>query len=596
MLVYGDLIAAGLEELESDPTTGLFSGRIYRNTTSGEVRVYSGSVWKTVVDRDTAQTLSAKTIDSSCSISSSLSLPVVAPSKGGTGVANNDAATLTRSGSHALTLTTTAPTSLTLPTTGTVATLSEPETLVNKVISSTAATTGGLKLPVGDNDTHRPTGTAAQLKGMIRYNDTEDVFEGYNEIGGWSAIGGGGTTDRITQAGHGFVVGDVLYLNGSVYTKAIASAANTAEVVGVVSKVIDASQFELTLSGEVSGLVAASFTEGTLPPVGEAVFLSGTVAGKLTITEPSVVGHVSLPVGVISEVSSATGRKMYVAIKRGSVVGATNARTQIPLSNNATTSVLNVSAYEAGELSGWVSISATTSLKFYVKAQFSKNGAGNNYNISYQTSGDTPPVGFVLQVSAAGLVQAVLPSITGFGSASITYGLDVAAVGATFPLSVSAKNIVGDTSGTAAQAGYVGEVLRGTRTTISEVVPGVSGTWYDTGISITVTPGIYNIYMFALNRTYLSAYTSGSCVMTIAACTGTTASPTIVASTHNGLIPQVTVSDDRAIVGSRTVTISTADTLKLFYRRVNTGTNTSANTGLTGTSDVPIVLEAVRIA
>jgi hypothetical protein len=84
--------------------------------------------------------------------------------------------------------------------------------------------------------------------------------------------------------------------------------------------------------------------------------------------------------------------------------------------------------------------------------------------------------------------------------------------------------------------------------------------------------------------------------MTIAACTGTTVSPTIIASTHNGLIPQVTVSDDRAIVGSRTVVISTSDTLKLFYRRVNTGTNTSANTGLTGTADIPIVLEAVRIA
>lgn len=43
---------------------------------------------------------------------------------GGTGVANNAAATLARSGNHALTLTTTAPTSLTLPTTGTVATTS----------------------------------------------------------------------------------------------------------------------------------------------------------------------------------------------------------------------------------------------------------------------------------------------------------------------------------------------------------------------------------------------------------------------------------------------------------------------------------------
>lgn len=44
----------------------------------------------------------------------------VTPFQGGTGVANNNAATLTRSGNHALTLTTTGATGLTLPTSGTV--------------------------------------------------------------------------------------------------------------------------------------------------------------------------------------------------------------------------------------------------------------------------------------------------------------------------------------------------------------------------------------------------------------------------------------------------------------------------------------------
>ena len=43
--------------------------------------------------------------------------------KGGTGVANNAAATLTRSGNHALTITTTGTTNVTLPTSGTLATL-----------------------------------------------------------------------------------------------------------------------------------------------------------------------------------------------------------------------------------------------------------------------------------------------------------------------------------------------------------------------------------------------------------------------------------------------------------------------------------------
>jgi microcystin-dependent protein len=465
MLIYGDLIAAGLEELESDPTTSLFSGRVYRNTTTGEIKMYTGTLWKTVLDKDTTQTLSGKTIDSSCTVSSSASLPVVPPSKGGTGVANADAATLTRSGSHALTLGTTGTTSVTLPTTGTLATLSGAESLVNKVVASTSLTTGGLKLPTGNSTTERPAGTVADLKGMIRYNDTDDVFEGYNELGGWSSIGGGGTTDRITQASHGFVVGDVLYLNGAVYTKAIASAANTAEVVGVVSKIIDTSQFELTLSGEVSGLLASSFTEGSLPSVGEAVFLSGSVAGKLTITEPTVVGHVSLPVGVVSEaIASPAGRKLYVAIKRGAVVGGANARTQIPLANAATSTVQNVSAYEAGELTGWVSIQATSPLKFYVSVKFSKNGAGTDYNLSYQVSGDTPPVGFSISVTSVGVIQATLPSVAGFGSASINYSLNAPAVGVTLPLSISSTQVVGDTNpvgtlldyaGTTAPSGYL---------------------------------------------------------------------------------------------------------------------------------------------
>ena len=66
---------------------------------------------------------------------------VVTPPLGGTGVANNAAATLTRSGNHALTLTTTNATGITLPTTGTLATLAGAETLEGKTLDS--ATVGG---------------------------------------------------------------------------------------------------------------------------------------------------------------------------------------------------------------------------------------------------------------------------------------------------------------------------------------------------------------------------------------------------------------------------------------------------------------------
>ena len=192
----------------------------------------------------------------------------------------------------------------------------------------------------------------------------------------------------------------------------------------MVSRVIDANIFEITLSGEVSGLTGLT--------AGEVYFLSPITAGATTTTEPSVVGQVSLPVGIASSTTT-----MYVQPKRGVLVGATNVRTQIALANNATTTVQNVSAYDAGELSGSVVIAATASLRFFVSAQFSRNGAGTNYNVSYQASGDTPPVGFQVTITSAGLLQVVMPSVAGFTSAAITYGLDVAAVGATLPLSIN---------------------------------------------------------------------------------------------------------------------------------------------------------------
>lgn len=343
-------------------------------------------------------------------------------------------------------------------------------------------TTSALRLPVGNSTTERPTGSASALKGMVRYNDTDDVFEGYNEVSGWSSIGGGGTIDRVTQAGHSFVLGDILYLNSSTYTKARADAANTAEVVGMVSRVIDANTFELTLSGEVTGLSGLT--------TGEVYFLSASTAGAVTITEPSIVGQISLPVGVASSTTS-----MYVQPKRGAVVGAANVKTTIPIANAATTTIQDASGYDAGQLTGWVTISATTPLRFYLAAQFSRNGAATNYNLSYQTSGDTPPTLFLVSITAAGIIQITLPSIVGFGSASVTFALDVAAIGATLPLSISTNNVLGSVTGTPVAAGYIGErVVPASETFSVSVSNSSSGTSLKT---LTLSQGVYLVQGFA---------------------------------------------------------------------------------------------------
>lgn len=293
--------------------------------------------------------------------------------------------------------------------------------------------TGAIKVPTGTT-AERP---GSPTNGMIRYNSDLTTFEGYAS-NTWSEIGGSTVKDRVTQASHGFAVGDVLYLNGSTYTKARADIAATAEVVGLVSRIVDTNTFEVTLNGEVSGLLASSYTENSLPAAGEAVFLSATTAGKLTITEPSIFGQVSLPIGVAS--GSGT---LYVTPKRGAIVGGVNVRSFIGLANSATTSIQNVSAYDAGELTGWVELSNSTSAnskKFYISIQFAKNGPGTDYNVAYQTAGDTPPAGFSVGYSANN-VQITLPNISGLTTSTINFALNAPSIGATLPLSIDSSTV-----------------------------------------------------------------------------------------------------------------------------------------------------------
>ncbi|MDX9890313.1 MAG: DUF2793 domain-containing protein, partial [Bacteroidales bacterium] len=90
---------------------------------------------------------------------------------------------------------------------------------------------------------------------------------------------------EITQASHGFSVGDVVGYSGTTYNKAIADGNYDGEILGIVSKVVSTSIFELTQSGYVTGLTSLS--------QGSTYFLSPTTAGAITATEPTTNGQVS---------------------------------------------------------------------------------------------------------------------------------------------------------------------------------------------------------------------------------------------------------------------------------------------------------------
>lgn len=385
---------------------------------------------------------------------------------------------------------------------GTLVTLTEPTTLHTVLTSGTLSSVQGIAAPAdsrgrvviftnatgGVVSFSNDSGTAANrlLTGTgadLQLDNNASVLLKYDtSVSKWRVIGstGGGSSAITVEQAHSFTVGQAIRLNGSTYVTAQANSAANAEVVGIVSKVVDADTFQYVASGEITGLSGLT--------AGEVYFLSDATPGLLTITEPTTVGSVSIPVGIATSTT-----KLMVGIKRGITVGGANLRTQIGLSNNATTTIQDVSAYHGGSLSGWIEIAATTPLKFYFEARFAKNGAGTDFLISPQYVGNTPPSGFAITVTTAGLIQVTLPSITGFSSASANFALNAPAVGTTLPLQIDGGlvngPVLGSTSGIAPAAGRVGQSLQsqtivgGTlintsgRRIIAQVTPLTKGTY-----------------------------------------------------------------------------------------------------------------------
>lgn len=138
--------------------------------------------------------------------------------------------------------------------------------------------------------------------------------------GTWATpAGGGGSGESVSKSttitAHGFVVGELVYLNGSTWTKAIATSAAAAESIAMVTTVTDANTVVLTYSGFVSGLSGLT--------AGDVMFLSPSSAGGMTATEPSTAGQISKPVGVAL---SSTTFRMFDS-SRGAIVSSGGSTT-----------------------------------------------------------------------------------------------------------------------------------------------------------------------------------------------------------------------------------------------------------------------------
>ena len=373
-----------------------------------------------------------------------------------------------------------------------VVTVSAAQALSNKDYQGgVASNTNRLVLP---NASLATLNTLTNVEGAIAYaTDTDALYT--NDGVAWNAItggGGGSSTVTVTQASHGFTtsnIGAPLYIStGGVYTLCKADAANTAEVQGLISSINNVNSFILLIGDGVITVDTAVSGGGALV-VGSTYFVSAATAGQITATEPTTtIGNVSKPLGT----ATSTTVLQYQPGLRGIVVGGTNALTSLALPNNAVTTVQSLSVYQAAEMTGYISLVGTASQKFYFSAQVSKNAAGTDFNLSWQYSGETPVVGFNITVTTGGLVQVTLPSIAGYVSGTITYSLNAPAVGATFPLSISAAAVLGATTGVAVAAGYIGQKIQAT-ISLGAGYAFVASESDLTGFSITLPPGIWGI-------------------------------------------------------------------------------------------------------
>lgn len=116
---------------------------------------------------------------------------------------------------------------------------------------------------------------------------------------------------HVSQNAHGMAVGNVVRYNGTIFVKAQADSAANAEAVGMVSDVLDVDHFDFIDCGAIPGL------SGLTP--GSVYFLSPTVAGGITTTEPTTVGQVSKPLMIA--ISATEG---FFFNFRGAVVASTN--------------------------------------------------------------------------------------------------------------------------------------------------------------------------------------------------------------------------------------------------------------------------------
>ena len=198
----------------------------------------------------------------------------------------------------------------------------------------------------------------------------------------------------VYQPLHGLTVGNAIRMNNTdQYRKAIADNEVNAEVVGVVSEIVDSANFKYVSNGIITQGIPNN-------PSGTPMFLSATVSGAVTSVEPTDPSTVSKPVMVILE----QGSKAIVLNYRGLI--NTETQSYINATEPATLTNKRITKRSATITSHPNPTINTDNVDIFLITALAENITSFTANLS-----GTPTEGQVLWIA-----------ITGTATRSITWG------------------------------------------------------------------------------------------------------------------------------------------------------------------------------
>ena len=296
---------------------------------------------------------------------------VIGTAKGGTGIANNAASTLTISGNYATTLTVTNITAVTLPTTGTL--VNNAVATLSSLTSIGTITTGGL-------------GTGAVIAGVTMTLGSDAAFDTYyrgasvltrlapntaasnkflrmigtgtaGQAPSWEALGTGDIPD--ISATYSVLAGNTSLITlGTVTTGTWTATTIKANYLQNAAADLGAANVDINLGNTNGAYVTNLTTDGTITAtVGFAGALTGNVTGNVSGTAATVTGAAQASITSLGTLTTLTIDD--ITINANSIASAGASTLSITPTAGQTITFDGTVTLDAGVITGATSITST---------------------------------------------------------------------------------------------------------------------------------------------------------------------------------------------------------------------------------------------